>query len=80
MLRWSHHVDIFGTLHFLCDASQIGRRDTYIHTYIIIIIIIIIIIMRQDHQLPAQCGLHVVVSSSINKHTYMQTSVHTYRA
>ena len=28
MLRWSHHVDIFGTLHFfLCDASQIGRRD-----------------------------------------------------
>ena len=31
-----------------------------IHTYIIII-------MRQDHQLPAQLGLHVVVSSSMNK-------------
>ena len=33
-----------------------------IHTYIIIII------MRQDHQLPAQFGLHVVASTYIYSH------------
>ena len=50
-------------------ASALARRQvlnwmpsSHIHTYIIIIIIV-----RQDHQLPAQFGLHVVVSSSINK-------------
>ena len=134
MLRWSHHVDIFGTLHFIVrcladrsegplppcscrrrrcsctppasassptSAKDIESRPNHvnswspareepmgnIHTYIIIIII-----MRQDHQLPAQLGLHVVVSSSINKwqcHKYptlqqrfqtksMMTYIHTY--
>ena len=124
MLRWSHHVDIFGTLHFivrcLADRSEgplppcscrrrrcsctppasassptpakdIESRPNHVyswspareepmgkHTYIHTYIIIIIIIMRQGHQLPAQLGLHVVVSSSINKwqciHTYMHAS------
>ena len=50
-------------IRLLCRFKSCGRLNihTYIHTYIIIII------MRQDHQLPAQLGLHVVVSSSINK-------------
>ena len=38
--------------------SEHTYTHTSIHTYIII--------MRQDHQLPAQLGLYVVVSSSIN--------------
>ena len=45
-------------------------KHTYIHTYIIIIIII----MRQDHQLPAQLGLHVVDAARCNDiHTYIHT-------
>ena len=68
---------------FARSATILLHIHTYIHTYIII--------MRQDHQLPAQLGLHLVVSSSINKwqcHKYptlqqrfqtkSMTYIHTY--